>query len=473
MRAHINRGASTQNIRVRLRAYAFERMKGKFKLSVWQILALAYLFGTLLGSILLILPFATKSGQSTSYLNALFTSASAVCITGLSPYDINTHWTLFGQLVILFLVQASGLGFMTIVSAAFLIFRRNMSTGSRNAFMLDSRGKSNGLLVLLKRIVVGTALCELVGALLLMIRFIPDFGAGKGIYFSVWHSVSAFCNAGFDLMGSADGTFVSLTRYATDPLVTLTVIGLIILGGLGFCVWGDVIDCRFNFKKFQLNTKAVLTVNAVLLVAGTALFLLFERNNPSYAEYNFGEKLLASFFNAATPRTAGFATTDSSTLSESGALLTVVLMFIGGGSGSTAGGIRVGTFAVIVMGMLAVFRGRRDINIGKKRIDYSLLSQALAILAACLMIIITGTLIICAVEPSSTGFKEILFECVSALSNTGLSMSVTPRLTAVSRIIIIGLMYAGRVGILTLALALGEKRTAAEIRKPVDTLLIG
>lgn len=437
------------------------------------MLALAYLLGTLLGSILLILPFATKSGQSTSYLNALFTSVSAVCITGLSPYDINTHWTLFGQLVILFLIQASGLGFMTIVSAAFLIFKRNMSTGSKNAFILDSRGNANGVLVLLRRIVVGTLLCETVGTLLLMIRFIPDFGAGKGIYFSVWHSISAFCNAGFDLMGSAGGEFVSLTGYATDPLVTLTLTGLIILGGLGFCVWGDVIDCRFNFKKFQLNTKAVLAVNFVLIVSGTALFLLFERDNPSYAGYNFGEKLLVSIFNAASPRTAGFATTDSSTLSDSGVLLTVILMFIGGGSGSTAGGIRVGTFAVIVMGMLAVFRGRRDINIGKKRIDYSLLSQALAILAACLMIVMTGTLIICAVEPSSMGLKEILFECVSALSNTGLSMSVTPRLTAASRIIIIILMYAGRVGILTLALALGEKRTADEIRKPVDTLLIG
>lgn len=448
-------------------------MKVKFKLSVWQILALAYLLGTLLGSILLILPFATKSGQSTSYLNALFTSVSAVCITGLSPYDVNTHWTLFGQLVILFLIQASGLGFMTIVSAAFLIFKRNMSAGSKNAFILDSRGKTNGVLVLLRRIVVGTLLCETVGALLLMIRFIPDFGAGKGIYFSIWHSISAFCNAGFDLMGSAGGEFVSLTGYATDPVVTLTLTGLIILGGLGFCVWGDVIDCRFNFKKFQLNTKAVLAVNLVLIVSGTALFLLFERDNPSYAGYNFGEKLLASIFNAATPRSAGFATTDSSTLSDSGVLLTVILMFIGGGSGSTAGGIRVGTFAVIVMGMLAVFRGRKDINIGKKRIDYSLLSQALAILAACLMMVMTGTLVICAIEPSSIGLKEILFECVSALSNAGLSMSVTPRLTAASRVIIIILMYAGRVGILTLALALGEKRTADEIRKPVDTLLIG
>ena len=449
------------------------KRKSKFKLSVWQILALAYLGGTVLGSILLILPFATKSGQHTTYLNALFTSASATCITGLAVYDTATHWTLFGQLTILFLVQMSGLGFMTLVSAAFLVFKHGMGFGSRNAFMVDSRGKMYGLGKLLKRIVIGTLLCETVGALLLMIRFIPDFGAGKGIYFSIWHSISAFCNAGFDLTGTADAKFVSLTAYAADPVVSLTIGALVILGGLGFCVWGDVLDCKFNFKKFQLNTKVVLTVNVTLIVASMLLYLLFERNNPSYAGFNFGEKLLASLFNAITPRSAGFATTDFATLSDSGTLLTIVLMFIGGGSGSTAGGIRVGTFAVIVMGMLSVFRGMRDINIGKKRIEYSLLSQALAILTACLMILTIAILIICAVEPPETSLSAVVFESVSALSNAGLSQSLTPQLCAASRIILIFLMYAGRVGILTLALALGEKRTAAAIRKPVDTLLIG
>lgn len=449
------------------------KRKSKFKLSVWQILALAYLGGTILGSILLILPFATKSGQHTTYLNALFTSASATCITGLAVYDTATHWTLFGQLTILFLVQMSGLGFMTLVSAAFLVFKHGMGFGSRNAFMVDSRGKMYGLGKLLKRIVIGTLLCETVGALLLMIRFIPDFGAGKGIYFSIWHSISAFCNAGFDLTGTADAPFVSLTAYAADPVVSLTIGALVILGGLGFCVWGDVLDCKFNFKKFQLNTKVVLTVNVTLIVASMLLYLLFERNNPSYEGFNFGEKMLASLFNAVTPRSAGFATTDCASLSDSGTLLTIVLMFIGGGSGSTAGGIRVGTFAVIVMGMLSVFRGMRDINIGKKRIEYSLLSQALAILTACLMILTIAILIICAVEPPETSLSAVVFESVSALSNAGLSQSLTPQLCAVSKIIIIFLMYAGRVGILTLALALGEKRTAAAIRKPVDTLLIG
>lgn len=450
-------------------------MKRKFKIriSVWQLLALLYLGGTLIGSVLLILPFATQTGQKTSYLNALFTAASAVCITGLSPYDVATHWTLFGQLVILFLVQASGLGFMTLVSAAFLIFRHTLGMGSKNALMVDSRGNSYGLRTLLKRIVIGTFICEITGTLLLMIRFIPDFGVGNGIYFSVWHAVSAFCNAGFDLMGNAqNGGFVSLTAYARDPVVTLTISALVILGGLGFCVWSDIIDCKLNFKKYQLNTKAVLIVNAILIVSSTLLFLLFEWNNPCCAGFNFGEKLLVSFFNSVTPRSAGFATTNYSSLSGSGYLLTIILMAIGGSSGSTAGGIRVGTFAVIIMGMVAVFRGRKDINIGKKRIEYSLLSQALAIFATFVIGICVSSLAISTIQ-SDVAFDRILFECVSALSNTGLSMNFTPELGVISSIIIILLMYAGRVGILTLALALGEKRNIAAVRKPVDTLLIG
>ncbi len=447
------------------------KRKKQIRLSVWQLLALLYLAGTILGSVLLILPFATRSGQTTTYINALFTAASAVCITGLSPYDVALHWSLFGQLVILLLIQFSGLGFMTLVSAAFLIFKHGMGSSSRNAFILDSRGNYNGIGTLLKRIVIGTALCETVGALLLMIRFIPQFGAANGIYFSIWHSVSAFCNAGFDLMGTAEnGGFVSMTAYVSDPLVSLTLCVLIILGGLGFAVWGDVIDCKFNYKKFQLNTKVVLVVNLILIVSGTALFMLFERD--TYNGMNFGQRLLASFFDAVTPRTAGFASTDCSTLSDSGYLLTVIYMFIGGGSGSTAGGIRVGTFAVIMTGMFAVFRGRRDINIGKRRIDYSLLSQALAIFAAFLMCVVVSTLAIGTIQPD-IAFERILFETVSALSNAGLSMGLTPELNTASSLIIILLMYAGRVGILTLALALGEKKTAAEIRRPIDSLLIG
>lgn len=448
------------------------KRKFKLKLSVWQLLALGYLIVIILGSVLLILPCATANGEKTSYLDALFTATSATCVTGLVPTqsDVGTHWSLFGQIIILLLIQTGGLGFMTFVSTVFLIFKR-LGLYERKALMTATGGgkKLYGVSTMIKRIFIGTAIFELAGACLLSIRFCQDFGAARGVYFAIWHSISAFCNAGFDLMGSVGGA--SLSAYATDPLVSLTICSLIILGGVGFCVWGDVIECRFNWKKFQLNTKIVIFVTILLSTASTWLFLLFEWNNELYADYNFGQKLLCSFFNAITPRTAGFFTTPPEKLSDSGYLLTLILMFIGGSSGSTAGGIKVGTFAVIIMGMIGVFRGRRDINIGKKRIEYSLLSQALAIFAACLMLIMSATLVVCAVD--GVHVKDALFECVSALGTVGLSLNLTSTLGVTSKIVLIILMYAGRAGILTLALALGEKRTASGVRYPVDTLLIG
>ena len=438
---------------------------------MWQLLALGYVTVILIGSILLVLPCSAKDGN-TPYINALFTAASATCVTGLAVYNTAVHWTLFGQIVILLLIQLGGLGFMTFVTTAFLILKKEMGLYGRKVLMAASGidKKYSGLGKLVKRITLGTFIFELAGAFILCFRFVPDFGWGNGIYFSVWHSISAFCNAGFDLMGINGGS--SLASYARDPLVSLTIASLIIIGGLGFCVWGDIVDCKFNPKKFQLNTKVVLTVSGALLIVSTALFLLFDWNIPAYSQYGFGSKLLASFFNATTARTAGFFTTDPTALSDSSYMLMLTLMFIGGNSGSTAGGIKVGTITVIVMGIITVFRKKRDINIGKKRIEYSLLSQALAIFVSCLSLIVVSAIAICALQPEFTS-KEVLFECVSALGTVGLTLNLTERLAVGSKIIIICLMYAGRVGILTLALALAEKRTAAEIRNPVDTLLIG
>lgn len=453
------------------------KLKSKARLTVWQFLALGYFIVIVTGSLLLMLPFATRDGQSTSYVNALFTATSATCVTGLVPYDTNVHWTLFGQIVILFLIQTGGLGFMTFVSILFNAIGRNLGLYKRKALMLsEGADRLSDVRRLVRRIALGTAVVESAGALLLCIRFIPDFGVGKGIYYSVWHSISAFCNAGFDLMGGvfADEQFVSLTRYATDPLVSLTIAFLIIVGGLGFCVWSDIVDAKCNVKKFRLYTKVVLLVNTLFLVVSTVLFFFFEHSNPTYENFTLGEKWLVSFFNATTPRTAGFNTVDLTSLSDSGYLLTVILMFVGGSSGSTAGGIKINTLAVIVMGMISVFRGKKDIDIGKKRIDFSLVSQALAVFVSCLILVITATLIICAIEPDEIApFRSVLFEVVSALGTVGLSLSLTPVLSTASKCILILLMYAGRVGILTLALALGESRKASETKKPLDTLLIG
>ena len=447
------------------------KKKFKLKLSVWQFLALGYLAVIILGSLLLVLPFAAKDGQPTRYIDALFTATSDTCVTGLATLDTGAHWSLFGQIVILLLIQTGGLGFMTFVSTVFLMIKKNVGQYQRKAFIVaGGGGKNSGIKTLIKRIFIGTAIFEFAGAFILCFRFVPDFGWGNGIYFSIWHSVSAFCNAGFDLMGAVGGS--SLSAYVTDPLVVLTLCTLIFVGGLGFLVWEDIIDTRCNPAKFQLNTKVVLFVSAIIILLSTSLFLAFEWNNPVYEGFNFGEKLLASIFNATTPRTAGFYTTNPADLSESGQILTVLLMFIGGNSGSTAGGIKVGTLAVILTGMFAVFRGKRDINVGNKRIDHSLVSQALAIFAACLMLIMVATLAICAIEPELPAMSA-LFESVSALTTAGLSLNVTGNLSIASKIILILLMYAGRVGILTLALALGAKRSAADIRKPMDTLMIG
>ncbi len=369
---------------------------------------------------------------------------------------------------------------MTFVTVLFRLVGKNMGLHEKKILMLSAGEEDRvDLRRLFKRLLIGTAIIELAGALLLCIRFIPDFGAGKGIYFSVFHSVSAFCNAGFDLMGGVFGgeTFASLTHYANDPIVVLTVAFLIVIGGLGYCVWDDVIESKCNWKKYRLHTRIVFIVSAILTVGGTLLFLLFEYSNPAFGD-GFFEKLLSAFFASVTPRTAGFNTVPFSKYSESSSFLTVILMFIGGSSGSTAGGVKITTFAIVVMGMFSVFRGKKDVEVGKRRVHSALLHQALAICTAYLFIIVIATLAICGVEEHNHVLQDgalltVLFEVVSALGTVGLSMSLTPTLTVASKVILILLMYLGRVGVLTLAFAFRENKNAQEIKKPVDTLLIG
>lgn len=446
-----------------------KRTKIKNKLNVWMYLAIGYLAVVIAGSILLVLPFASTTG-STYYVDALFTSFSAACVTGLVTVTTATHWTLYGKIVILLLIQLGGLGFMTFISILLLAIKRNLGQYERRAVLQTVGGDNlSGVKRLVRRIVLGTLVFEFIGAGILCIRLIPDYGVANGIWYALFHAVSAFCNAGFDILGE-----VSFARYATDPLVSLTLCALIIVGGIGFCIWGDVLECKFNFKKYQFYTKVIIIVNSALLFVSTWLYLLFERNNPSYAGYNFGQKLLCSFFNATTARTAGFFTTDPATLSSSGSLLTIILMFIGGSSGSTAGGIKVGTITVIVMGMISAFRGKRDINMGKRRIDMQLLGRALAIFAAYLFLILTATVIICAIEPETGDtFRRALFESASALGTVGLSMGFTATISAGTKVILMLLMYMGRAGVFTLAYALSRKRETPQVRYPADSFFIG
>ncbi len=492
------------------RCYNTAIMKVKFpkKLSGWQILCLSYLAVILVGALLLCLPIATRRGEEeTSFIKALFMTTSATCVTGNIAYDTNTHWTIFGQTVIICLIQLGGLGVMTFVSILFKIMGKKISLSDSKLRMIDSgENKHSELRRLFRRILLGTLLFEGIGAVLLSVRFVQDFGWGKGIYYGVWHSISAFCNAGFDLLGGlfTDGNliensssfncaltgdkFVSLTPYATDPLVSLTVCGLIILGGLGFCVWGDVVDKRCNLKKFTLHTKVVLSMTGILLVGGTLLFLLFERNNPAYAaeNYTFGERLLVCFFSSVTPRTAGFNTSDMTLFSNSSILLTLIFMFIGGAPASTAGGIKVTTTFVIIMGIISVFRGNKDIEVGKRRVHHSLLRQALAVFVSCLAIVTAANLAICAIEEPYLGvthlpvngepfplLKAALVDTFSAMGTVGLSLNFSPNLQPASMLIMCVLMYTGRVGIVTLGLAFAEKKTTTAIRKPSGDILIG
>lgn len=442
-------------------------------MSIWQSLAVGYFLIVLVGGFFLTLPISSADGAWTPFIDALFTATSATCVTGLTPVVTGVHWNAFGQVVILLLIQIGGLGFTTLVSILFMaIGRRSFGLYERTA-MAQSVGESRltGIKTLVKRILIGTLIFEFAGALLLMIRFIPDFG-GIGVWYAFFHAISAFCNAGFDIIGLQGQ---SLSDYARDPLVSLVICILIIIGGLGFCVWGNVADCKCNPKKFQFYTKLALIGTGVLLVAGTFLFLLFEWDNPNYEGYTFGEKLLCSFFNSVTARTAGFFTTPPESLSNSGCLLMIILMFIGACSGSTGGGVKVSTFTVIIMGMISVMRGKRDITIGKRRIDQSVLSQALAVFVAYLVLTVSATLLINAIEPDAVAaFDAVSFETVSAIGTVGLSMALTPLLSPVSKIIIIILMYLGRVGILTFAFALKRRKKAeAAVRRPIDTVFIG
>ena len=449
------------------------KVKIKRRMSIWQSLAVGYFLIVLVGGFFLTLPISSADGAWTPFIDALFTATSATCVTGLTPVVPGVHWNAFGQVVILLLIQIGGLGFTTLVSILFMaIGGRSFGLYERTA-MAQSVGESRltGIKTLVKRILIGTLIFEFAGALLLMIRFIPDFG-GIGVWYAFFHAISAFCNAGFDIIGLQGQ---SLSDYARDPLVSLVICILIIIGGLGFCVWGNVADCKCNPKKFQFYTKLALIGTGVLLVAGTFLFLLFEWNNPNYEGYTFGEKLLCSFFNSLTALTPGCFTTPPESLSNSGCLLMIILMFIGACSGSTGGGVKVSTFTVIIMGMISVMRGKKDITIGRRRIDHSVLSQALAVFVAYLVLTVSATLLINAIEPDAVAaFDAVSFETVSAIGTVGLSMALTPLLSPVSKIIIIILMYLGRVGILTFAFALKRRKKAeAAVRRPIDTVFIG
>lgn len=433
-------------------------------------LAVGFALIILAGSLILMLPIASREREWTSFLDALFTATSATCVTGLVVADTYQHWSLFGQLVILTLIQIGGLGFITIGAYISVLLKKKIGLRERTAIHESiSTIEIAGVVRLVKRIIQGTLFFELIGAALLSVRFVPQFGAARGIYFGIFHSISAFCNAGFDLMGIRE-EYSSLVAYEGDVLVNLTIMGLIIVSGIGFLVWDDFGRNKFRFKKYLLHSKIMLVASGVLILSGAALFFLFERNGV-LADMTVKEKILGALFASVSPRTAGFNTTDLGSMSDAARLLTMILMFIGGGSGSTAGGIKVTTAVVMLLMAGATIRSTPGVNIFGRRLEEDVVRRASAIVVYNITLILTVSMIILAIQ--RLPFTDVFMETFSAMGTVGLSTGITRSLLPASRVLIILLMYFGRLGSLTFALVFAQRKVVPPIQQPVEKIVVG
>lgn len=435
-----------------------------------QVLGLG--FGTiiLIGTLLLALPIATQNGSSIGLVNALFTATSAVCVTGLVVVDTGTYWTIFGKTIILMLIQIGGLGFMTMATAGAFIMGRRI--GLRNRLIMQealNQMSISGVVRLTKYVILTTFIIEGIGAFLLGFKFIPQFGFLKGVAFSIFHSISAFCNAGFDIMGNYTG----LTAFVTDPLVNIVVMALILIGGIGFSVIVDVIQHK-HYKKLSVHSKLVIMTSLMLLGFGFVLFLAIEWNNPAtLGQLTIPQKILGAMFQSVTPRTAGFNTIPIDQLETPSKLITMVLMFIGGSPGSTAGGVKTTTVGVMVLTVLMVIRGKDEIEFSFRRISKDIANKALAIFGIVLMIALTIITLLTITEPNLE-FIDIVFEVFSALGTVGLSTGITSSLSTVGKLIIAIAMFFGRVGPLTMVIALTQRgRRKALVRYPEGKISVG
>ena len=444
-------------------------MKILKKLNAIQTIALGFAAIIVIGALLLMLPIANKTGESIPFINALFTAGSATCVTGLVVYDTFTQFTYFGQAVIIVLIQIGGLGFVTV--AVLLSFVLKKRIGLKERMVLSeamSLGQVGGVVKLVKRVLIGTAIIEGGGAVLLYTRFISVVGPVKAIWFSIFHSISAFCNAGFDLMGYYE-PFSSLVYFQNDVFVNIVVMFLILSGGIGFLVWSDMVDYGFKLKKYCLHSKIML-VSTLVLVFGGAVIFFFTEAKTSMAGMTFGQRVLASFFQSVTPRTAGMNTIDLTKLSQAGVLVTVLFMFIGAGAGSTGGGIKVTTVFTAGLAVKAYATGQNDANIFGRRLEDKTVHRALCTVFFYLALAILATIIIQANQ--SFKLTDTLIEVFSAIGTVGLSTGITRELNVLSKIVLILLMYIGRIGSMTAILSVAE-RAESGLQKPVGKIIIG
>lgn len=446
------------------------RKKRKKAMTQTQIIAFGFFIMITIGTILLMLPISSKSGEWTAPIDAMFTATSASCVTGLVVFDTYTHWTLFGQLVLLLLIQIGGLGFMTIATLFSLLMRRKIGLKERELMQESvSTLHIGGVVKLTKKILVGTLIFEGTGALFLSFRFIPMFGFWEGLYNSIFHSISAFCNAGFDLMGRFE-QYSSFCRFYGDPLINLVLMSLIVIGGIGYLVWDDVSVHRLKLRRYRLHTKIVLSITAILIVGSAILFYWFEQDR-LFADMNAGEKVLASLFSSVTPRTAGFNTVDTAALSESSKVLTMLLMFIGGSPGSTAGGIKTTTFIVILAFAFTEMKHEHGCNIFKRRLEGESIRRANAVVIINFGLVLLSVLLLCHLEQFSMG--DAAFESFSAMGTVGMSTGVTRELSNASRILLGFMMYCGRVGSLSFALAFTTRKPVPPVQQPEERITVG
>lgn len=438
------------------------------RLNAVQTLTLGFFVIIFIGGVLLSLPFATKQSEALPFLDALFTATSATCVTGLALYDTFTTFTWFGQGVLLCLIQIGGLGFMSVsVLVAFLLGKR-IGLHQRSILM-DAVGALSlaGVVRLTRYALICTFTIEGIGALLLSTWFVPRFGLGQGLWMSVFHAVSAYCNAGFDLMGIVSAGS-SLTTAYDQLFFNVVIMALIICGGLGFLVWYDLLRTRC-WKKLHMYSKLVITANVILFVGGAVAFFLLERNN-AFAGYDVGQQWLMAAFQSVTPRTAGFNTVDLTTLSPSGVLLTIALMFVGAGSASTGGGLKINTVTVLLLAAVAQLRRKQDITLFQRRIDLDSVHKAYSTAMLYCLACVLGTMML---TIDGYGLVESLFEAFSAVGTVGLTLGITPSLPTLSKVTVILMMFIGRVGSVSVLMAMTNDKPQPKIRYLKEQILIG
>jgi len=435
-----------------------------------RIIALGFAIIILFGGVLLSLPICSKEGIYTSLLDSIFTATSAVCVTGLITLDTGTYWSTFGQIVIIFLIEVGGLGFMSITTFIAIVFGKKITLRDR-LIMQESMNafKIQGLVGMVKYILGLTVIIQLIGAVLLSVVFVPQYGMLRGIFYGLFHSASAFCNAGFDLFGN----FSSLTSYAENYVVILVISMLIIIGGFGFTVLIELINYPKR-KMLSVNSKIVLTITCGLIVWGAVIIFLVEYNNSATLQnMNLGEKILNSFFASVTPRTAGFNSISTGDMTMAGKFTTIILMFIGGSSGSTAGGLKTATFGILIITIFSVINGREDTEAFGRRFSKQIVYKSFTLFSIEMIIVIAVTMILTITEPSQK-FIDLFYEATSALGTAGLTTGVTQQITNwISKVVLIFTMYCGRVGTLTVLLALIHRKKKVGIKYPEGKILIG